>query len=467
MEVKKYEKIILDSSRSIDDIVASVKAELSKQESKNAGESYICYVSHAYSSGDNAGANYIVVSDGFKELKRLSSNVIQISAYNKDEINELIATNINTKANANAVVNLTDNQTIEGVKTFSSVPVVATQPTNDNQVANKAYVDSKSSQLNSRIDGVNNSLTNSINAKANSNAVVALSGNQTINGVKTFTSNITAPNITTLQNQMNGLSGLSNLISGGKSPYLLHNGVVRITVGDGGNFRNFTDALNYLKQNGSKQYIEIILTSDFNENITLSDLPPCSINSNYRKLGNNLHIKNSPSIFFNSRDFSYSGTLTIENSNVSFTSYCSLRNKIIATNKSKVSFGAYTNVNNNNILFLEAYDSSIFVDSYSVFKSDNTPCIIADDNSTIWLSSYVTLNPANNHAGIVSKFGSLVICKGGFYRQNRGRYFAWVDNGGRIIGNLFGSNIVVNTARTNVAPNTWSPNGMILGSHWG
>ena len=89
MEVKKYEKIILDSSRSIDDIVASVKAELSKQESKNAGESYICYVSHAYSSGDNAGANYIVVSDGFKELKRLSSNVIQISPYNKDEINEL------------------------------------------------------------------------------------------------------------------------------------------------------------------------------------------------------------------------------------------------------------------------------------------------------------------------------------------------------------------------------------------
>ena len=155
MEVKKYEKIILDSSRSIDDIVASVKAELSKQESKNAGESYICYVSHAYSSGDNAGANYIVVSDGFKELKRLSSNVIQISPYNKDEINELIATNISTKANANAVVNLTDNQTIEGVKTFSSVPVVATEPTNDNQVVNKAYVDSKSSELNSRIDGVN------------------------------------------------------------------------------------------------------------------------------------------------------------------------------------------------------------------------------------------------------------------------------------------------------------------------
>ena len=427
----------------------------------------------------------------------INAKANQATTYNKTEVNNLL----NAKANSNAVVALSGNQTIAGVKTFSS-PVVVPNATANTHAVNLSQLNTKananatvnltgnqsiagaktftsnitapnitalqnqmnglrnfSTELDSKITG----LVPSINAKANSNAVVNLNGNQTINGVKTFTSNITAPNITALQNQMNGLSGL---VSGGKSPYLLHNGVVRITVGNGGNFRNFTDALNYLKQNGSKQYIEIILTSDFNENITLSDLPPCSINGNYRKLGNNLHIKNSPSIFFNSRDFSYSGTLTIENSNVSFASYCNLRNKIIATNKSKVSFGTYTN-QNNNILFLEAYDSSIFVDRYSVFKSDNTPCIVADDNSTIWLSSYVTLNPANNHAGIVSKFGSLIICKGRFYRQNRGRYFAWVDNGGRIIGDLFGSNIVVNTSRTNVAPNTWSPNGMILGSHWG
>lgn len=169
MEVKKYDKIILDSTRSIDDIVASIKAELSKQESENAGESYICYVSHAYSSGQNAGVNYIVVSDEFKNLKGLSSNVIKASAYTKDEINELIArvdeanlatkeevneinstltdaiNTINTKANTDAVVNLTSDQTIEGVKTFSAVPIVATQPTDDNQLANKAYVDSKAS----------------------------------------------------------------------------------------------------------------------------------------------------------------------------------------------------------------------------------------------------------------------------------------------------------------------------------
>ncbi|MCR8690608.1 MULTISPECIES: hypothetical protein [Campylobacter] len=308
MEVKKYDKIVLDSTRSIDDIVADIKAELSKQESQNAGESYICYVSHAYSSGENAGVNYIVVSDDFKRLNRLSSNVIQANAYTKDEINELIAkvdakipvdeaklakqnelkrveadildkeqsiprkrqelltlseekralevnlatitelinekqqagentdilevqkrqyeSDIATKSsqitnleseinqlnsdievlnqtkerlkseealiqspelatkvyvdeiNANLTQNidtkdaqnvkLTGDQTINDIKTFSVPPVSATNPTDTNQVANKAYVD------------------NIANTKANDNVVVKLTGDQTINDIKTF-----------------------------------------------------------------------------------------------------------------------------------------------------------------------------------------------------------------------------------------------------------------------------------------
>ncbi|WP_086297748.1 hypothetical protein [Campylobacter devanensis] len=359
MEVKKYDKIILDSTRSIDDIVAGIKAELSKQESGNPGESYICYVSHAYSSGDNAGVNYIVVSDDFKRLNRLSSNVIQANAYTKDEINELIArvdakipvdeaklakqnelkrveadilgkeqsipakrqelltlneqkraleanlatitelirqkqeagenteilqaqkrqyesdiatkssqiTNlereinqlnsdievlnqtkerlkreealiqspelatkdfvnelkatltgsINAKANSNAVVALTGNQTIAGNKTLSGAttfngaitskgantftgnntfntgqvtfnnkaPISSVAPTAANHLATKAY-----------IDGINTTLTRSINTKANANAVVTLTGNQTIAGVKTFSSPVVVPDAT-------------------------------------------------------------------------------------------------------------------------------------------------------------------------------------------------------------------------------------------------------------------------------
>ncbi|EII8970211.1 hypothetical protein KOM92_001208 [Campylobacter coli] len=62
----------------------------------------------------------------------------------------------------NGKVALSGNQTIAGVKTFSVPPVSATNPTANNQVANKSYVDTVG------------------------NSKVALSGNQTIAGVKTF-----------------------------------------------------------------------------------------------------------------------------------------------------------------------------------------------------------------------------------------------------------------------------------------
>ncbi|EII0232495.1 hypothetical protein LGP50_001623 [Campylobacter coli] len=62
----------------------------------------------------------------------------------------------------NSKVAKTGNETIAGVKTFSVPPVSATNPTANNQVANKSYVDTVG------------------------NSKVALSGNQTIAGIKTF-----------------------------------------------------------------------------------------------------------------------------------------------------------------------------------------------------------------------------------------------------------------------------------------
>ncbi|EAI9959264.1 hypothetical protein C6L36_06840 [Campylobacter coli] len=62
----------------------------------------------------------------------------------------------------NSKVAKTGDETIAGVKTFSVPPVSATNPTANNQVANKSYVDTV------------------VNSK------VALSGNETIAGVKTF-----------------------------------------------------------------------------------------------------------------------------------------------------------------------------------------------------------------------------------------------------------------------------------------
>ncbi|EAJ5568559.1 hypothetical protein DD150_00205 [Campylobacter coli] len=62
----------------------------------------------------------------------------------------------------NSKVAKTGDETIAGVKTFSVPPVSATNPTANNQVANKSYVDTVG------------------------NSKVALSGNQTIAGIKTF-----------------------------------------------------------------------------------------------------------------------------------------------------------------------------------------------------------------------------------------------------------------------------------------
>lgn len=141
------------------------------------------------------------------------------------------------------VVNLTSNQTIAGVKTFSSPPVSATNPTANNQVANKAYVDTVGNTAvkltgNQTIAGTKTfsspvvvpdatATTHAVNlaqlnTKANWNAVVNLTGNQSIAGVKTFTSNITAPNITTMQNSINTINtSLSTVVSDEFTPYLI------------------------------------------------------------------------------------------------------------------------------------------------------------------------------------------------------------------------------------------------------
>lgn len=141
------------------------------------------------------------------------------------------------------VVNLTGNQTIGGVKTFSSPPISAKNPTANNQVANKAYVDTVGNTAvkltgNQTIAGTKTfsspvvvpdatATTHAVNlaqlnTKANWNAVVNLTGNQSIAGAKTFTSNITAPNITQMQNSIKTINtSLSTVVSDEFTPYLI------------------------------------------------------------------------------------------------------------------------------------------------------------------------------------------------------------------------------------------------------
>ncbi|WP_215432527.1 coiled-coil domain-containing protein [Campylobacter coli] len=87
-------------------------------------------------------------------VKTFSSSIVIPNATDNNH-----ATNL---GQLNSKVALSGNETIAGVKTFSVPPVSATNPTANNQVANKSYVDTVG------------------------NSKVALSGNQTIAGVKTF-----------------------------------------------------------------------------------------------------------------------------------------------------------------------------------------------------------------------------------------------------------------------------------------
>lgn len=186
---------------------------------------------------------------------------------NQNSINTLNSSvnTLNTKvANiesgvATGVVNLTTNQNIQGVKTFASPPVSATNPANNNQVANKAYVDSVG------------------------NTAVKLTGAQNIAGAKTFTSNITAPNITQMQNNLN------TIFSSTTSPVKTQTTRKTITVGTGGNFANLSQAFYEAKKYNSPVTIQLVSDLQIAENLQID-----SVNGKHIILDfNNYKITNS------------------------------------------------------------------------------------------------------------------------------------------------------------------------------
>ena len=413
---------------------------------------------------------YIVASDNVVELYELDRNILAFndSSNNVNELNGLINTkfseltsridsvnselgnrinevnsnlenSINTKANQDTTYNKTETDAKLGLKADKSTTYPKTETYTKTEVNN--LVNSKANQANTYTKA---EVDSRVNVKANSNDVVNLSGNQTIAGVKTFTSNITAPNITTLQNQMNGLAGL---VSGVKVPYLLPNqNFIGIKVGANLNpndfidtdykaFTNLVDTVTYLKKNFAislDPFITIETHSEFNDDFTLSDLPPCTITAGY-KFANNLHIRNCPNIVFGS--LVLGGNLTVENSNITI---------IMGNIRGRV------------------------VDEYYSDEAFEKSSIVAI-NSTVIIAGYVQFYPSNDACSIVAKEGSQVIISNSIVYQNTpSRYFAYVESGGKIVSHGRGglpSGLF--EAKTNVAPNTLTPNGMILGSHWG
>lgn len=79
------------------------------------------------------------------------------------------------KADNSAVVHMTGNETVAGIKTFSSSPIVPA-PTSANQAVTKAYVDAAAGG----------------SGKADDNMVVHLAGSETVTGAKDFTGGLKA-----------------------------------------------------------------------------------------------------------------------------------------------------------------------------------------------------------------------------------------------------------------------------------
>ncbi|HEH5192328.1 TPA: hypothetical protein SG807_001684 [Campylobacter coli] len=117
----------------------------------------------------NEYINKIVAKANEYDIANINAQVKAMDTKITQQINSA-KTELNSKIDNK--VTKTGNETIAGVKTFSAPPVSATNPTANNQVANKSYVDTVG------------------------NSKVALSGNQTIAGVKTFSSSIVIPNAT-------------------------------------------------------------------------------------------------------------------------------------------------------------------------------------------------------------------------------------------------------------------------------
>lgn len=166
------------------------------------------------------------------------------------------------------VVNLTTNQTIAGVKTFSSPPVSATNPTNNNQVANKAYVDSvgnaKVATTTYNADKATFATKTELNTKANANATVNLTGNQTVAGVKTFSS---VPIVATQPTNANQVANKAyvDAIAATKANFI----TATVKIGASETIKNLNEFKTFAQSNFAHFYI-ISLTSNIEETSALT-----------------------------------------------------------------------------------------------------------------------------------------------------------------------------------------------------
>jgi hypothetical protein len=112
---------------------------------------------------------------------------------------------LDTKANAAATVNLSGDQTVAGVKSFSSPPVSLTAAATANQLVRKNELDLKAD-------------ASSLTTKADSNSVVLLTTAQTVAGVKTFAVPPVSATTASSDSQLINFGQVKSLIPGQGTP---------------------------------------------------------------------------------------------------------------------------------------------------------------------------------------------------------------------------------------------------------
>lgn len=113
------------------------------------------------------------------KITNSSGTAIDLDAVTDADLTSALA----TKANDSDVVKLTGAQTVSGAKTFSASPVVPT-PTSGTDAANKNYVDTGDSNLQTQITNLSTTVTNGLgtptdlNCSSNPNYPAASAGNR-------------------------------------------------------------------------------------------------------------------------------------------------------------------------------------------------------------------------------------------------------------------------------------------------
>ena len=90
MGTRKFEKLILSSAKSKDEIVAEALAQIKNYEAKDPANDYVCSVIHAYDDGDNAGDQYIVINEKLRVEYGLKGNAVASSHYSRADIKAMI-----------------------------------------------------------------------------------------------------------------------------------------------------------------------------------------------------------------------------------------------------------------------------------------------------------------------------------------------------------------------------------------